>query len=280
MCKNKEACPAGQHTNDKGECENDKDTCPAGQTKGPDGSCLDDGCHDSTWTGSDGVSKTIKQVKGSDGTCKADADGDGKPDDEQDDDDENKDGKKFSGGDSCDAPPTCSGDAIQCGQARIQWRIDCNTRKDAKVSGGACDNAPQCTGKNCGAVEFASLMQQWKTACAIARLGNGDGNSDGGQPEWTKVTGMSQDPGQGAQSGDTKVWDDSAPPSMDDLDKSGFGGGQCGALSTASGAGTVSDAYAATFAAPPPMWCEYVGRLKAGLLLIAACVCAYILSRG
>lgn len=172
VCKAKETCPAGQHTNQKGECEKDSDNCPAGQTKGPDGSCVDNSCPTSIFTGSNGTT-VINQVKGKDGTCKADADNDGKADDEQDDDDPNKDGKKFSGGDSCDAPPTCSGDAIACGQARIQWRIDCNTRADAKISGGSCAAMPVCTGKNCKAVEYSSLVMQWRATCALEREKDG-----------------------------------------------------------------------------------------------------------
>src|SRR5690606_40343439 len=102
-------------------------------------------------------------AKGKDGTCKADANKDGIPDADQDPDnpDNNEDGKKFSGGDNCNAPPACAGDPIMCGQARIQWRIECNTRKHANVEGGACDRMPICTGDGCKPVEYAQLIQQW-----------------------------------------------------------------------------------------------------------------------
>lgn len=133
------------------------------------------------------------EARGKDGTCKRDDNNDGMPDEEEEEgDSDNKDGKKFSGGDGCDSPPTCSGDAIMCGQARIQWRIECNTRNDAKVGGGACGagGVPICTGKNCNAVEYAQLVQQWRTACAVEKLA---GNGTGEQPGWTKVTGNGMD---------------------------------------------------------------------------------------
>lgn len=65
---------------------------------------------------------------------------------------------------------------IMCGQARIQWRIDCNTRKDIKISGGSCDAVPICTGKNCNAMEYAQLLMQWRTSCKAAGEG-GEGES-------------------------------------------------------------------------------------------------------
>lgn len=160
-----DACPAGMSLNPQGQCEPQDETCPAGQTRAPDGSCQND--QDNCPAG---------QVKGPDGTCKPDGNGDGEPDDEVPD--------SFSGGDSCEAPPTCSGDVIMCGIARINWRIDCNTRKDTKVNGGACNAIPICVGRNCDALEYAQLLQQWRASCALERLvedgvGGGDGGEDG-----------------------------------------------------------------------------------------------------
>ncbi len=85
-----------------------------------------------------------------------------------------------------------------CGQARIQWRIDCNTRKNLTVTGGrGCGmDPPICTGEKCDALEYAQLLQQWRTACATEAL-RGVGGTGTGQPDWTKVTGMNQDGGQG-----------------------------------------------------------------------------------
>lgn len=160
-----DACPAGMSLNPQGQCEPQDDTCPAGQVRAPDGSCQND--NDNCPAG---------QVRGADGTCKPDGNGDGEPDDEVPD--------SFSGGDSCEAPPTCSGDVIMCGIARINWRIDCNTRKDTKVNGGACNAIPVCVGRNCDALEYAQLLQQWRTSCALERLAeDGIGGGDGGDDD-------------------------------------------------------------------------------------------------
>ncbi|WDS36969.1 virulence factor TspB C-terminal domain-related protein [Pseudoxanthomonas sp.] len=114
---------------------------------------------------------------GKDGTCKADVDGDGVADSDADEDgDPDSDKPSFSGGDGCDAPPSCQGDAIACGQARIQWRIDCNTRNDTKITGGACGALPVCTGRNCKADEYAQLIMQWRAACALEKMADGEGS--------------------------------------------------------------------------------------------------------
>lgn len=148
QCKPHETCPSGKVLNAEGICVPEGNQCPAGKTKAPDGSCVDSSC-------------PAGQVKGEDGTCKKDEDGDGDPD---------EDDGSFSGGDDCQNPPQCSGDAILCGQARIQWRIDCNTRKNRSISGGACNAIPICVGEKCDAMEYSSLLQQWRTACATEAL--------------------------------------------------------------------------------------------------------------
>lgn len=161
-------CPQGMTLTQLGTCENEKNECPAGQIKSPEGSCLP------------GEGQCAQgEAKGKDGTCKRDADGDGKPD-EGEDDGETK--PTFGGGDNCDSPPSCSGDVILCGQARIQWRIDCNTRRDVNIQGGTCGSPPVCVGKNCRAMEYSSLLMQWRTACALEKAagntGSGGDNAD------------------------------------------------------------------------------------------------------
>lgn len=215
-----DTCPSGMTLQADGSCENEKNTCPAGQIKSPAGNCLpgEGQC-------------AAGEALGKDGTCKKDSDGDGKPDDDADDQ------KSFSGGDNCDSPPSCAGDAILCGQARIQWRIDCNTRRQVDISGGSCDAVPLCVGKNCQAMEYAQLLQQWKTACAVAALAaktdsgsSGDSadvkaikdalTADGGTPD----LGDAGDPA-GAFS-DESGYSDGLPDGK--LDTSGFGyGGSC-----------------------------------------------------
>lgn len=185
-CKPRGDCPVGQHKQPDGSCQPDGQ-CPTGKIKAPDGSCVDEEC-------------PAGQVKGSDGTCKKDSDGDGDPD-------EGEDEGTFSGGETCDTPPACSGDNILCGQARIQWRIDCNTRKNRTVSGGnGCSPAdvPICTGEKCDPVEYGAMLQAWRTRCAVEKLasvvgedgiavvggGTGAGDADGdGRPDWTEVEG-------------------------------------------------------------------------------------------
>ncbi|MFN6509625.1 hypothetical protein, partial [Xanthomonas translucens] len=263
-----EPCPEGMTQQQDSTCKPKDDECPAGQVKGPDGSCVKkpDAC-------------STGQAQGKDGTCKPDKDGDGNPDDEDSDDDGDDDKKSFSGGDSCASPPSCSGDPVMCGQARIQWRIDCNTRRNVNIAGGACGSPPVCTGDKCDAMEYSQLLMQWRTACATEKLlTKGNTNPESGQPEWTKVGGMSQDPGAGANPSDTNVLT-VKHVSTDDLDRSGFGGGACIGFGNA-GSGAVSRAIGSTFAAPPPMWCDYMARLKAGLIIVASCVAVFILTRG
>ncbi|MGS0539351.1 hypothetical protein [Xanthomonas oryzae] len=146
-----------------GTCGPSNNECPAGQIKSPAGGCLP------------GDGQCAKgEVRGPDGTCKKDGDGDGEPDKPGE-----GDKSQFSGGDDCNSPPSCSGDAIMCGQARIQWRIDCNTRKNRNVSGGTCNAPPVCTGEKCDAVEYTSMMFQWRTACASEKAANNSGGGTG-----------------------------------------------------------------------------------------------------
>lgn len=158
-CAKQGECPVGMHEVEAtGACTPDG-ACPTGQQKAPDGSCVAEQCPPGF-------------AKKKDGTCGLDENNDGEPDDE---DDGNEDGNKASGGESCETPPTCSGDAIMCMQTKIQWRIDCNTRKQRTVTGGACAAPPVCTGEKCDALEYSSLLMQWRTACALEK---GSGGSD------------------------------------------------------------------------------------------------------
>ncbi|MBV6898072.1 hypothetical protein [Xanthomonas euvesicatoria] len=156
-------CPEGMLLQADGTCAPKKNDCPAGQIKSPSGSCLpgEGQC-------------AAGEVRGPDGTCKKDGDGDGDPDEQGE-----GDKSEFSGGDSCDSPPSCSGDAIMCGQARIQWRIDCNTRRDVNITGGSCAAMPVCVGKNCKAMEYSQLLFQWRTACALEKAANNSGGGTG-----------------------------------------------------------------------------------------------------
>lgn len=271
VCKRPDSCPDGLTVGPDGWCIPKTEDCPIGSTKGPDGSCTKSACP----TGS---------AHGKDGTCKLDKDGDGVPDEEQDSDgDGEPDGpgekNEFSGGDTCDAPPVCSGDPIMCGQARIQWRIECNTRNDVTISGGACDTPPSCTGKNCNAMEAAQLLQQWRTSCALQTLSSGEGDT-GGQPEWTRVDGMTQDPGEGASEGDTNVWAEETTIDGSTLDTGGWlgGGGSCPSFGFAVTGGEYSSAFVEKIANPPAFWCEMVSWIYAMILVFSTVTGIFILA--
>ncbi|WP_407071248.1 hypothetical protein [Xanthomonas arboricola] len=261
------ACPEGMVLGQDGTCKPKDNECPAGQIKSPTGSCLpgDGQC-------------AAGEVRGADGTCKKDGDGDGEPDGEGDGDGD-PEKSQFSGGDDCNTPPSCSGDAIMCGQARIQWRIDCNTRKNRNVSGGTCASMPVCTGEKCDAVEYSSMLFQWRSACAAEKLlaKSGDGAGSTGQPEWTKVGGMSQDPGAGESAGDTKITTNKI--TGDDLDQSGFGGGQCIGFASGGGGTGVSSGFTQTMASPPAIWCNYIGAVKGIFILIGSVASVIILAK-
>jgi len=265
-----EPCPPGKIMQADGTCKNKDNECPAGQIKSPDGKCLpgDGQCAQG-------------EVRGKDGTCKKDSDGDGNPD-EGEEGGEGSDGKKkdeFSGGDDCKTPPTCSGSPIMCGQARIQWRIDCNTRKNRNVAGGTCNTTPVCTGEKCDAVEYAGLLMQWRTACATEKLAQGNNGNGGAQPEWTKVTGMSTDPGAGSSPDDLKVLT-TKTISVSDLDQSGIGGGGSCMGFASGGSNGITSGFMSAIATPPAFFCQYIAQIKALIITIAAVAAAVILARG
>ncbi|MDH2178252.1 virulence factor TspB C-terminal domain-related protein [Stenotrophomonas sp. GD03654] len=151
-CSDEKPCPDGMALV-AGSCKKEDNECPAGMIRSPLGSCIP------------GDGQCAKgEVRGPDGTCKRDKDSDGQPDTD--------DPESFSGGDTCTSPPSCSGSPIMCGQARIQWRIDCNTRRNNNISGGHCSQSgmPICTGEECKAMEYSQLLMQWRSACAVEKL--------------------------------------------------------------------------------------------------------------
>lgn len=275
-----EPCPSGMLMQGDGTCKKKQNECPAGLVRSPDGRCLpgDGQCGQG-------------EARGADGTCKRDKDGDGKPDGEGGGEDgeggeggpggEGGTGKNdfFAGGDGCNAPPSCSGSPILCGQARIQWRIDCNTRKNRNVAGGACNTPPVCTGEKCDALEYSQLLMQWRSTCALEKMASKSGEGNGAQPEWTKVGGMSTDPGAGASPNDTKVLT-TKQISVGDLDQSGIGGGgSCMGFASGSSSGAASG-FLDVMASPPSYFCDYIGAIKALIILTASVVACFILSRG
>lgn len=232
-CTDDKPCPDGMSLV-AGSCKKNDNECPAGQIRSPLGSCING---DNTCASG--------EARGKDGTCKKDKDKNGKPDEEEKPDSgepgepgEEKSKDEFSGGDSCTNPPSCSGSAIMCGQARIQWRIDCNTRRNNNISGGHCSQSgmPTCTGEKCNAMEYTQLLMQWRSACAVEKLAakgsespgasltdkNGNGVADALEGE-----GAVTSPGDGkADVEGAKKWGIGVSTSMLDTDNM-FGGGSC-----------------------------------------------------
>ncbi|MBG3850377.1 hypothetical protein ABQZ69_19175 [Xanthomonas sp. WHRI 8391] len=228
VCKPENKCPQGMvavQASTPGAvaqgalyCAPEKEECPPGTIMAPSGKCLP------------GEGQCAEgEAPGKDGTCKKDGDGDGEGDDPGEGDKDSA-----SGGETCDTPPTCSGNAIQCIQVKIQWRIDCNTRRAQNISGGACEAVPVCTGKACDAMEYAQLMQQWRSTCALEKIAKG-GTSSGNNTDknGNGVADVLEGSGNATDPGDGKSDVDGAKRfgirfSTDKLDRENiFGGGSC-----------------------------------------------------
>lgn len=221
-----EPCPAGKVQQADGTCKNKDNECPAGNIKSPDGKCLpgEGQC-------------AAGEVRGKDGTCKKDADGDGEPDPGEEGEGPNGElADDFSGGDSCNEPPSCSGSPIMCGQARIQWRIDCNTRKNRNIAGGTCGSMPVCTGEKCDALEYSGLLMQWRTACAVEKLASSTGTGTGSNPDLVAIrnaltgTGGTVDPGTSLPGSGAWQGGQTGQPTQPDTSGYGWGGGSCPAI--------------------------------------------------
>ncbi|PTB71048.1 hypothetical protein M440DRAFT_23559, partial [Trichoderma longibrachiatum ATCC 18648] len=214
-----EPCPDGMAQQQDGTCKKKENECPAGQVRSPDGKCIP------------GDGQCAKgEVRGKDGTCKRDK-GNGEPD--EGDDDDGGGGKRkesFSGGDDCNVPPSCSGSPIMCGQARIQWRIDCNTRRNRNIAGGTCATMPVCTGDKCDAMEYTQLVMQWRTACAVEKLsqtGGGGGGGSGGDVGAIKdaLTGKDGSMDMGAELPGSTAWANTPSGEAIKPDTKGYGWG-------------------------------------------------------
>jgi len=249
-------------------CKPAENECPAGNVKSPTGQCLP----------GDGQCAS-GEARGKDGTCKKDANNDGKPDEEEGDQDPNKD--SASGGDSCDSPPSCSGNAIACMQVKIQWRIDCNTRRQVNINGGTCDAVPICTGKGCNAMEYAQLMQQWRTSCAVEKLAGKTGETAGpvGDANKNGVADVLEGTGNVSDPGDGKADVDGAKRfgigvSTDRLNKENiFGSGSCPEPPSFQIMGfSISNDF--------PYWCQAMAILRALVLMFGAFVALKILMGG
>ncbi|WP_313443521.1 virulence factor TspB C-terminal domain-related protein [Stenotrophomonas sp.] len=257
-CADEKPCPDGMALVN-GSCKKEENECPAGMIRSPLGNCIpgDGQC-------------AAGEVRGPDGTCKKDSDNDGEPDPQDKDDPDT-----FTGGDECDAPPSCSGSAIMCGQARILWRIDCNTRRANNITGGQCSQAgtPICTGKNCNAMEYSALLMAWRSACAVEKLASkgsegGSSSTDkngNGVADALEGVGEATSPGDGAADvASAKRW--GIGLSTSNLDTSNmFGGtGSCPTPPSITIMGTTVSA------SEMPYFCDIAAILRALILIFGA----------
>ncbi|MEV5119881.1 hypothetical protein [Stenotrophomonas indicatrix] len=262
-CAEEKACPDGMALV-AGSCKKEDNECPAGMIRSPSGQCIpgDGQC-------------AAGEVRGADGTCKRDKNNDGEPDPDD------KDDETFSGGDRCDSPPSCSGSPIMCGQARIQWRIECNTRRNNNISGGHCSQGgmPTCTGEKCNAMEYAGLLMQWRSACALEKLA-GKTDAPGGSKTDANGNGVAdvlEGSGEPAPIGNgaadveaAKKWGIGVSTGL--LDTSNmFGGGSCPTPPTFKLMGqTISGA-------DFPYFCQAAAILRAAIQIFAAFAALQIL---
>lgn len=143
----------------------------------------------------DGVSDSLDAFP-NDPTETTDSDGDGigdnadfSPEDptdgqdtpgEEDGDDEGD--NQAGGGANCAAPPTCSGDGIQCAQLFQLWKLRCQGTAQGTVTGNPQDCSNSLTVSSPDAVANAQLLALRKIACASGggSSGNvGDANENG-----------------------------------------------------------------------------------------------------
>ncbi len=257
-CSDEKPCPDGMALV-AGSCKKQDNECPSGMIRSPLGSCIpgDGQC-------------AAGEVRGPDGTCKKDKNNDGDPDNDP------SDPESFSGGDTCNAPPSCSGSPIMCGQARIQWRIDCNTRRNNNISGGHCSQSgmPTCTGEKCNAMEYAGLLMQWRSACSLEKLaakgsdsgtGGTVGDSNGnGVPDALEGVGEVTSPGDGsADVAASKKWGVGVSTSMIDTSNM-FGGGTCPQMPSFSIMGVSING------SDLPYFCQFAAILRGLILIFAA----------
>nr|AOH36961.1 hypothetical protein BGP89_11855 [Luteimonas sp. JM171] len=181
-----------------------------------------------------------------------------------------------------------------CGQARIQWRIDCNTRRVSGVEGGdACSdfNIPICVGEGCDPMEHKQLITQWRAMCALRELvsqdgdGSGDGGDDGGTAEFdvegtstgavdgaSGTTGDGGDPGQAFTDGS----ENAGEVGDGDLDTEGLGfGTSCPALPSINVLGTTLD-----FNTIGPRMCDWMTLAGYIVLVISSLLSLRILAGG
>lgn len=261
-----QGCAAGMVMDANGVCKPKQEDCPPGNVRAPSGQCLpgDGQC-------------AAGEARRPNGTCGIDADGDGEADEDDEDPENDPEKEFFAGGDNCASPPSCSGGVIECGQARIQWRIDCNTRRTVNITGGACNAMPLCVGENCKAMEYAQLLQQWKASCALEKMADKEAG-EGGNEDLIKLLtdpgsiqpdlgGTGDMPGGGAY-----AWGDDEEEF--DPDTGGFG------WSSSCPANPTVNVFGATLTFNLSPLCQWVGLGGYLVLILSSLACVRIISGG
>ncbi|MCC8468818.1 hypothetical protein [Xanthomonas phaseoli] len=199
------------------------------------------------------------------------------PENGKDDKDGDEKDNQASGGGTCGAPPSCSGDAIACNTNWQIWRLRCQGTATGSVTGDVTNCSAGVNVTSPDPLANANIILQRKIAC---KTGDSNGNQgDGEQPAWTKVNGMSQDPGKGGSNSDIPGINE-VQVTADTLDQSGFGGGACvGFVAASSGTG-VSSGFTQSLATPPAFFCDYIGWLKLAIITGAAIYSVITISKG
>lgn len=192
---------------------------------------------------------------------------------EEDGDDEGD--NTASGGGTCDAPPTCSGDGIQCAQLFQQWKIRCNQTARGNVAG----DVNGCTGSfvvtSPDPIANAQLIALRKIACNTEDIGGdggsgnavGDANGNGVADVLEGAGSDGEDPGE-----DDDVTRFGLGINTDMLNQENiFGGGQCPTMPS-------FQIYTASInPSDMPYWCNILDVMRVLIPLMAGWTALQIL---
>lgn len=165
-----------------------------------------------------------------------------------------------SGGGTCAAAPTCSGDGIQCAQLYQQWRIRCASEgqhTNVAGAGGSCSTALVCNGDP---IQCAQLRETRAARCSATQ--------DPDDPQDPDSPSTSGD--ETASSSDLDVLRE-RQIGVADLDDSGWLARSCPAIPTFN-LGPLG-----TFSPQFEGWCQLLDVLGGLLMLVAALTALRIL---
>lgn len=175
-------------------------------------------------------------------------------------------GQPEDGSSSCGGPdqPACEADGSNSGSGK----------GNTSGGGGTCQQPPSSTGD---AILAQIAYQTWATRCAIAANNGGtggtpgNGQGDGGQPEWTEGNGPPVPEDTSAQDvADSHQWGIGISADLLDTENI-FGNASCPALPAFSFFGVEIDT--ASFS----WWCTLVSIMRAAILIMSAFTAIQIL---